>query len=431
MKLGAIESRQGRRALTVYSSTPTDLVQVLDYAAMGCDNIIYLHLGFPKYQRPSLCLLKDLHLPALKNLSLAAYMTFDLKGISILDDLRSFSKFCATHEISCVRFRICRSWRWFDPECDGSLIDAINQVCIEGNPGRIPSRHPTFGTKTEQQYSPIDGYSEWFYNDSISTRQSDSHKQEVVANTASSDIQEHSVEVISNKTDKSQNFHELNNTKFRYVARELRLAVGFLERHIYNLADILFSMDPVRVAPQKRSKRWGTELFRICLDKVYIDQIIWNLDHVNSLSKLRIFAVNKVSHSKASCIGHVDASWSLSYDSHLCKESTPKRYGDSSLSACPAKRRVLKSMAEVLVQQCAKELPSLQMVYLDSERFWIEREDGEIRKVWRLWNAMDHPVQRARIDREISLEDWAFLSCQDVDDTVIFQREEINCKAVN
>ncbi len=87
-------------------------------------------------------------------------------------------------------------------------------------------------------------------------------------------------------------------------------------------------------------------------------------------------AVNQVSQSKASCIGHADACWSLSYDGHLCKESSARRDGDGFANACPAKRRVLRSIAEALVQQCGKQIPSLQMIYLDSERFWIERYDG-------------------------------------------------------
>lgn len=81
---------------------------------------------------------------------------------------------------------------------------------------------------------------------------------------------------------------------------------------------------------------------------------------------------------------------------------------------------------EALFQQCGEQIPSLQMIYLYSGRFWIERYDGEVRKVWRLWDAIDHPVQRVKVDCDISLEDWAFLTCQDVDDTVVFRREEIN-----
>lgn len=412
--------------LTVHRSMPCDLYRILGNATMGCDNITYLHLGFPKYEIPHLFLLRDLHLPALMDLSFIAFMHFNLDVVYILECVSIFSNFCAAHELSSARFEISHAWRCYSPEARTFLIDVINEVHIESHSSRVPLRHPAFGTQMGQAALSSGDGSERFYHGTVSTRQPNTCAKEVLANTAPSDRHEHPIKDISIANAESNKIHDLTRRKIRYVAREIRLAVGaYFKGRIYNLADILFGMDPSKVAPEKKSKRWGTELSRICLDKVFIDQTIWNLDHVDSLSNLRILAVNQICHSKASCIGHVDTCWSLSYDSHLCKEYSPRRDGDSAANACPAKRRVLKSMAEALVQQCAKQLPSLQMVYLDSERFWVEREDGEDRKVWRLWDAMDHPLQRKKIDCDISLEDWAFLSCQDADDMVIFRREEV------
>ena len=349
-----------------------------------------LHLNIPSSKRPPLALLGSLHLPALRNLSHTAHIAPDISEVEILEDRRGFRKFCIAHKFSLARVKIFDVWKGFHSLSKGSRFDAMNKMFTENSSCRLGLRDPAL--QLRRLSPPLEGRSKRFHSCSKWIEQPGT----------------------------------------MYVARELRLAVGeFYKNRIYDFAHIIFSMDQSRGATEKLTRRWGTELTRICLDYICIDRIIWNLDHITSLLKLRILAINQVRHSDAFCIGHVDAYWSLTYDSHLCKESPPRRYGDGASNACPAKRRVLKSMATALVQLCAKQLPSIQVVYLDTERFWIEREDGQLKKVWRLWDAMDDPVQKVRIERDISLEDWTFLSCQNVDDTIVFLREECNDDVVS
>lgn len=154
----------------------------------------------------------------------------------------------------------------------------------------------------EQPSPPPGGCSERFYDGTTSTRQRNTYEKKVLMNTTSSDEFENIDNAESNK------IHDLIRTKIRYVVRKIRLAVSvYYEERIYNLIDFLFCMNSIRTTTENKSKRWGTELSRICLDKIFDDQTIWNFDHVDSLSNPRVMAVNQVSNSKASCIGHIDA----------------------------------------------------------------------------------------------------------------------------
>lgn len=255
--------------LTTYSSMSYDTHRILGNATMGCDNITYLYLGFPKYEILPLFLLRDLCLPALTHLSFTAFMHFTLEVVGILERVSMLSRFCAAYKLSSVRFEICHTWRTHAPEAHTSLSNAINKVHIESHSSRVSLRHPDFDSQMGQPSPPPGGCSERFYDGTISTRQRNTYEKKVLANTASSD----GFENISNA--ESNKIHDLIRTKIRFVAREIRLAVSaYYEGRIYNLADILFCMDPVRMATEKKSKPWSIELSRICLDKIFNDQTI-------------------------------------------------------------------------------------------------------------------------------------------------------------
>ena len=83
------------------------------------------------------------------------------------------------------------------------------------------------------------------------------------------------------------------------------------------------------------------------------------------------------------------------------------------------KADMLLELAAEMVRRF-KSLSALRVLYLDSERFWIERDGLDAIWLWRLWDAANDPVQQVHIDREISHADWAFLSDRRVDDTVLF-----------
>lgn len=80
--------------LTSYSSMSYGTHRILGNATMGCDNITYLHLGFPKYEIPPLFLLRDLCLPALTHLSFTAFMHFTLEVVGTLERVSMLSRFC-------------------------------------------------------------------------------------------------------------------------------------------------------------------------------------------------------------------------------------------------------------------------------------------------------------------------------------------------
>ena len=371
---------------------------------IGCDkirslNIAYLHAGQPPFS-----ILRDVSLPNLTDLTLSVFVA-NSSVSDFVQDVCVFNSFCAAHKTSLAQVQLGNAWGL----SNGFLIEATRlageETCLSKIISQTILNNGCPASKLKQHSTRLSDDSEQLPNDIIAV-EPQYYNEDVARRMALTEEQTYP-------------------TTTRYVARELRLAAGTYEAskgpRVTSLDDIIFDITKSRSALENPTTRWGTEVTRICLGTVYMNETIWNLEHAEALSKLRIFAVNQVDHTKAFCIGHVDDCWNMYYGSHLCKESSRVRYGDSASNACPAKRRVLKSMATSL---CAKALPSLQIVYLDSERFWIERENGEFRKIWCLWDAMDDAAQRAKIEHEISLEDWKFLSCQRVDNSILLFREE-------
>ena len=399
------------------------LIQPLDKALVGCDKLTYLHLGFPSFKRPAICLFQNLRLPALKDLSFTSYNSFARPEEFLLDDVRDFNSFCTAHKLSRLRFRCHVAWRAFSTNLYGSLVDIFNTISRVHSTSRNWTEAPATVLQSKPDYLPLDALFDFerFYADHELTSQPIAYEEGRAEDMACPGQDKYPIKETTAANAETLELHELPARKFRYVARELRLAVGGdYEDGIHALADILFALDLRVVIVDLNSRRWGTELSRIRIDKISIDQTIWKLDHVFSLSKLRIFTINQVTYSEDFCMKY------LGNPASGCKESPPQRNVHASSHACSAKKNALESAAKTLVEQNVKQLPSLQIIYMDVDRFWIERQHGELRKVWRLWDAMDDPIQRAKIDREISLEDWAFLSNQDIDNAIIFLREDLD-----
>lgn len=214
--------------------------------------------------------------------------------------------------------------------------------------------------------------------------------------------------------------------EIHWTAQELRLACDEncdLEYHS-RLEDRLLS--PCHGKPKGLERwRWGTELSRIriprlrsCLPwnpRLDLDKAFMNCKNVRLLVINEILDSTKVMTFKDRSGRDADANLErhtlftppvLQYHIHY-------NYDEST------KADMLRELGAEMVGRF-ESLSALRVLYLDSERFWIERDGLDAICLWRLWDAANDPVQRVHIDREISHADWAFLSDRRADDTVLF-----------
>lgn len=214
--------------------------------------------------------------------------------------------------------------------------------------------------------------------------------------------------------------------EIHWTAQELRLAcdeICDLEYH-NRLEDRLLSACHSKSNPLE-PWRWGTELSRIriptlrsCLpwnSRLDLDKGFMNCKNVRLLVINEILDSTKVMTFNDRSARDADANLECDtwFSPPVLEYHIHYNYDEST------KAEMLLELAAEMVRRF-KALSALRVLYLDSERFWIERDGLDATCVWRLWNAANDPVQRVHIDREISHADWAFLSDRRVDDTVLF-----------
>lgn len=205
-----------------------------------------------------------------------------------------------------------------------------------------------------------------------------------------------------------------------WTAQELRLTgleVHGIDRHS-TLQDLLFSALSNDSQSQRESFRWGTELSRVRIPKLHSclpqnphldpDTVLFT-----NFKSLRLLAINEIVDSQAPSTEDRPFLISSTRRPEQHASWTHYSYDEST------KADVLLEMASAMVRQF-EPLSALRVLYLDSERYWIERNGPYTQKVWRLWDAMDDPMQRVQIDQEISHADWAFLSERKCGGTAVF-----------